>query len=112
MREITILSTANEMGNEYEWSQHEKVAREVGVSDETIEAIRSGRAPIGMLPKEGVYVQAAREIVVDGTLSESTFQAIEHLLGPALTVDLVVLVGYYSMIARVINSLCVELEEK
>jgi alkylhydroperoxidase family enzyme len=58
-----------------------------------------------------VYVQAAKEIVNEGTLSDSTFQALEHLIGSELVVDLIVLVGYYSMIARIINSLGIELEE-
>lgn len=110
-REIAILSTAREMGSEYEWAQHEPVAREAGVRDEVIEAIRSGRAPMGIPAKEGVYAQAAKELVNQGTLSDRTFQAVEHLVGPAQTVDLIVLVGYYSMIARSIKALGVELEE-
>ena len=111
VREITILSTARETGSEYEWAQHEPVARDVGVRDEVIEAIRSGRAPMGIPAKEGVYAQAAKELVNQGTLSDRTFQAVEHLVGPAQTVDLIVLVGYYSMIARAIKALGVELEE-
>ena len=110
-REIAILATAKEMGSEYEWTQHEKVALELGVSREILNSIYAGRAPLGMLPKEGVYVQAAKEIVNEGTLRGSTFQALEHLIGPELVVDLIVLVGYYSMIARIINSLEIELED-
>ena len=111
-REIAILATAKEMDSEYEWTQHKKVALDLGVSRETLKSIYSGRAPLGMLPKEGVYVQAAKEIVNEGTLSDSTFKALEHLIGSELVVDLVVLVGYYSMIARIINSLGIELEER
>ena len=111
IREIAILATARENGSEYEWAQHEPVAREAGVSDEVIDAIRSGRAPMGIPAKEGVFAQAARELVRDGTLGDRTFQAVEHLLGPLQTVDLIVLVGYYSMVSRAIKALGVELEE-
>ena len=111
IREIAILSTAREMNNHYEWAQHEPVARKVGVRDQVIDAIRSGKAPMGIPAKEGVFAQAARELVRDGTLSDRTYQAVEHLLGPLQTVDLIVLVGYYSMIGRVISALGVELDE-
>ena len=111
IREIAILSTAREHGNDYEWAHHEALAREVGVRDEVVEAIRSGRAPMGLPAKEGVFAQAARELVRDGTLTDRTFQAVEHLLGPQLTVELIVTIGYYTMLSRVMTALGVELEE-
>ena len=111
VRETAILATAREMSNEYEWTQHVPFAREAGVREEVIDAIRSGRAPMGIPAKEGVFAQAAKELVVDGTLSDRTFQAVEHLLGPVQTVDLIVLVGYYSLLSRLIKTLGVELEE-
>ncbi|MDA1189140.1 MAG: carboxymuconolactone decarboxylase family protein [Chloroflexi bacterium] len=111
IRETAILATAREMNNQYEWSQHEPVARSVGVRDEVIDAIRSGKAPMGLPAKEGVFVQAAKEMVKSGVLTDRTFQAIEHLLGTRQTVDFVVLVGYYSMLSRCIHTLGVELDE-
>ena len=63
---------------------------------------------MGLPPKEGVFVQAARELVRDGSLNDATFRAVEHLIGPAQTIDLIVLVGYYSMLGKVLVSLDVE----
>ena len=111
IRETAILATARETNAAYEWAHHEPVAREVGVRDEVIESIRSGRAPMGLPPKEGVFVQAAKELVHEGALRDATFSAVEHLLGPAQTIDLIVLVGYYSMLGKVLASLDVELDE-
>ena len=111
VREIATLMTAREHDNEYEWAQHLPLARQAGVSEQAIEAIRSGRAPMGIPAKEGVFAQAAKELIRDGTLGDRTFQAIEHLLGPAQTIDLIVLVGYYTMLSGVIRALGVELEE-
>lgn len=110
IRETAILATAREMNNEYEWSQHVQIARGEGVREEVIEAIRSGKAPMGIPPKEGIFAQAAKELVHDGTLSERTFQATEHLIGPVGIVDLIVLVGYYSLLSRLIKALDIELE--
>lgn len=111
IRETSILAAAKEMGSRYEWAQHEPVAREAGVREEVIEAIRDGRAPMGLPAKEGVFAQGAKELVRDGTLSTKTFDAIEHLIGTTMTVDFIVLVGYYSMVARVIAALDVEFDD-
>ena len=105
------MTTSRELGVDYEWTHHVSVAREAGVREQVIDAIRSGKAPMGLPAKEGVFAQAAKELLRDTTLSDATFQAVEHLLGPEQTVDLIVLVGYYAMLARVIKTLGVELEE-
>ena len=110
VREIAIISVAHELKSQYEWAHHEPIARQVGVRDEVIESIKSGRAPMGLPAKEGVFAQAAKELAGKGTLTERTFQAILHLLGPQQTVDLVVLIGYYAMLAGALNALGVELE--
>ena len=65
---------------------------------------------MGLPAKEGVFVQAAKELARKGTISERTFEAILHLLGPQQTVDLVVLIGYYAMLAGALSALGVELE--
>ena len=110
VREMAVLSTAQVRGSEYEWAHHEPIARQVGVREEVIEAIRSGRAPMGLPAKEGVFAQVAKEMAGQGTVSERTFQAVPHLLGPEQTVDLLVLIGYYTMLAGVLDALGVELE--
>lgn len=111
IREIVILTASRELGCDYEWAQHEPKARNVGVRVEVIEAIRNGRAPMGLPAKEGIFAQAAKELVHNFTLSEPTFQGINHLLRPEQTVDLIVLVGYYAMMARVLLALDVEIDE-
>jgi 4-carboxymuconolactone decarboxylase len=110
IRETAILATARELRSQYEWTHHEPIARSVGVRDEVIQSILSGRAPMGLPAKEGVFVQVAKEQVRNGVVSERTFQAIEHLLGPRLTVDLIVLINYYAMLHRTLASLGTELE--
>ena len=65
---------------------------------------------MGLPAKEGVFAQAAREIVQREALTKRTFEAVLHLLGPQLTVDLIVLVGFYTMMSRIISSLDVEIE--
>lgn len=110
VREIAILGTARALNSQYEWAHHEPVARGVGVRDEVIESIRSGRAPMGLPAKEGVFAQTAKELVLKGVVSERTFQAVEHLLGPEGAVDLLTTISYYAMLHRLLASLGIELE--
>ena len=74
-------------------------------------ATRTTEGPMGLPAKEGVFAQATKELIRDGALGDRTYQAVEHLIGPAQTIDLIVLVGYYSLLGRVISSLKVELDE-
>ena len=110
VRETAILAVAHELNSQYEWAHHEPIARRVGVRDEVIESIRIGRAPMGLPAKEGVFAQAAKELAGTGTMTERTLQAVLHLLGPQQTVDLIVLIGYYSMLSGALKALGVELE--
>ena len=109
-RETAILGVARALDSDYVWAHHEPIARAVGVRPQVIDAIRSGRAPMGLPPKEGVFAQAGKEFVRNGALSERTFQAIEHLLGAEGAVELVVVIGYYAMLNGVLGSLGIELD--
>ena len=65
---------------------------------------------MGLPPKEGVFVQLAKEMTKSGVVNQNTFNAVEHLLGANNTVDLIVLVGYYSMLSKLMHALDIELE--
>ena len=110
VRETVVLSAARELHSQYEWSHHEPIARKVGVRDEVVESILRGKAPMGLPVKEGVFAQAAKELVRSRTLTDRTFQAVLHLLGKQQTVDLILLVGYYVMLSTAIDALGIELE--
>ena len=111
VREIAIISVARHTNSDYEWAHHEPIAREVGVRPQVIESIRTGRAPMGLPAKEGVFAQAAKELVMNGDLADRTFQAVEHLLGPQAVVEFVTLVGYYAMLSVALRALRIELDD-
>ena len=66
---------------------------------------------MGLPAKEGIFIQSAKELVKNSKLNDRTYQALDHLLGPQLTVDFIVTVGYYIMLSRVIEGLDVELDD-
>ena len=111
VREIVTLTTASQLGCQYVWTHHEALARETGVREEVIEVIRDGAPPRRLLPKEGVFIQFTRELLNERHVRDTTFSAVEHLLGPQGTTDLVVTIGYYALLCYTIAALGVELEE-
>ena len=111
VREIITLTTAKALQCQYIWTHHCDSARQVGVRDEVVEAIRQGGRPRGLLPKESVFIQFAQELLEDKQVRDATYGAVEHLLGKQAVVDLVVTIGYYAMLCLVINALHVNLED-
>ena len=67
--------------------------------------------PRKLLPKEGVFVQFTRELLKEKSMRDSTFAAVNHLLGANGTIDLITIIGYYAMQCLVVNAVGIELEE-
>lgn len=111
VREITTLTIAKICNCQYVWTHHIESAKETGVRQEVIEAIRKGGPPRRILPKESVYIQFTRELLENKHVMDATYSAVEHLLGKQATIDLVIIIGYYTMLCLSINALEVNLEE-
>ncbi|MCH8297751.1 MAG: hypothetical protein IH873_06765 [Chloroflexi bacterium] len=93
------LTVAHERDSETLWDSFEPLAREAGVSDAVINGIAAGTAPRGLLPKEGIWVHFAMEVVRD-QMRDSTWQAATHLVGDEGAVALAFTACYYEMMAR------------
>lgn len=110
IREIVTLTTARELDCQYEWSRHAPWAQAAGVRDEVINTIRDGTSLRRLLPKEAVFVQFTQELLRDRKVRDTTYSAVEHLVGTQGVVDLVVVIGYYTLLGYMMAALEVELE--
>ena len=111
VREIVTLTTARVLKCQYIWTHHCDSAKQAGVREEVVEAIREGGPPRRLLPKESVFLQFTRELLEDKRVRDATYSAVEHLLGQQGAVDLVVTIGYYAMLCLAVNALEIDLEE-
>lgn len=108
-REIFILRTAWNTGSEYEWGQHVRIGRDVGLSDEEI--LRIARGPeAGWSPDDVVVLVACDELCTDRDLSDATWDALTARFDTRELVELTMLVGHYVMIAGMLKSLRVRRE--
>jgi 4-carboxymuconolactone decarboxylase len=109
VRELAILVTARAVGQPYEWVMHAPLARQAGVPAEVIERVRTHSDP-ATLPDP--YADAAR--VVIHTLRFESIPAglqerVQARLGVAGLLELVVLAGFYRLIAGVLDAFDVPL---
>ncbi|MCY4030170.1 MAG: carboxymuconolactone decarboxylase family protein [Acidobacteria bacterium] len=109
-REILILRIGWLCGSEYEWAQHVRVARRVGMSDEEIRRVARGPDAPGWGPFEATLLRAADELHRTDAISDPTWQALAERYGPAELIDVVITVAGYRMVSIALNSLGTELE--
>lgn len=100
-RELAIIAAAVAHACDFEWDTHVGLARAAGVSDATIDALRSGDRTVGS--PDDVIVGFVREMCATARVSDTAYAAARDRLGTAGVVELTTLVGYYTMLAFVIN---------
>ncbi len=98
-REIAILTVAVHWESDFEWYAHEAVGRSVGLDDDDLAAIRSGDTTHWADPVERSVATAALDLVGRGDLDDQTYDDVIAALGRSRLFELLVVVGYYSMLA-------------
>lgn len=111
LRELIILWVARQLNAAYEWVKHEPVAREAGVEAAVIEAIRSRHEPPGLNDLQKAALTAARCVLERRSIPLAAQDILTAALGVKGAVELVVLCGFYEMIAGVIFAFDVPLPE-
>jgi 4-carboxymuconolactone decarboxylase len=109
LRELLILTVAQESRCAYEWTHHVHIAKALGVDEATIATIGSAEAESRPAPA-GAALRYARLVANNEPVDDSTVSTLREALGDGGLVDLTVLAGFYSMLARVINTLQAPLE--
>jgi 4-carboxymuconolactone decarboxylase len=111
VRELAILTTAREFDCAYEWAAHEPIARDAGVRDGVIEAVAERGSPGDLTATEAVVVRYGRHLFGDRAIPDDLFEDARAEFGVEGVVELTATMGYYSLIACVLNAFEVEPEE-
>ena len=99
-------------GARYEWAQHEQLARTAGVTPAEIAAVATER-PVRSLDDEcNLICRVADEVSREVRLSDEALAAIVDRYGPREAAELILLVSYYNMVSRFLESTRVQLEEE
>jgi 4-carboxymuconolactone decarboxylase len=99
VREIAILTLSVLHRSSFEWYAHEAVARRLGMTDEEIAALAALVPADTFDAAERAVQTAVRRLIERGDLDAAEFAALEAELGTEGTVELVILTGYYGLLA-------------
>ncbi|HLH23053.1 MAG TPA: carboxymuconolactone decarboxylase family protein [Chloroflexota bacterium] len=102
-RELAALVTAHLLDCEYERAAHERLAREAGVPDAVLDAVRAKQFA-AIDPAYGWVCEFARQLVVEHRVAPAAFDAARERLDTRGLVELVATIGYYANIAAVLDA--------
>ena len=111
-RELLILRTAWLTQSRYEWEQHVRIARQIGMDDKAFEHIKCGSQAPCLSKREILLLQAAEELHDDFHVSDVTWQGLSEHYDTRQLMDIVFTVGQYTLVAMALNSFGVQLDEE
>jgi alkylhydroperoxidase family enzyme len=114
LRELAILQVGWLARSPYEWSHHIKLGHDFGVSDNDIRALIDDTAgkPTSLDDMTRTVLHAAREMTLEGTMSDVTFATLQQALGNEQIVDLTVTIAFYNAVVRVLATLRIDVEDE
>jgi alkylhydroperoxidase family enzyme len=112
LRELAILRVGRLSRAAYEVFQHERIAREVGLAEEKIAALRDATIEAAAFSdQERAVLRFTDDVVRNVRATDRTFKAVQAILGPDALVELTLTIGYYMMVCRLLETLGVDGEE-
>jgi alkylhydroperoxidase family enzyme len=111
LREIAILRTAKVSRSVYEWTQHVPMARHVGVTDAQVAAMDNWQDAKCFNDLERMVLRFTDEVAGNVKASHEALEVLKKRLGPAEIVELILTIGFWGMVARLLETTEVDLED-
>jgi 4-carboxymuconolactone decarboxylase len=103
LSEFAILCTARFWKAQYEWFAHGPMALKAGVKPKVIEDLRKGRAPTSAPKDERAIYAFVQELYKTRRVSNQAYKRVRAFLNDAAMVELVGILGYYTLISMTLN---------
>ncbi len=108
LTELAILTTAAWWRSQAEWQIHAPIARQAGLPEQVIEALRQGRVPVFATPEEACVHAIGVTLYDTRRVPEELYRQGVALFGEAGMVELIGVYGYYSLVAMTLNAFAVD----
>jgi 4-carboxymuconolactone decarboxylase len=103
LNEFAILITARTWTAQYEWYAHLRLALKEGLDPLIGEELAKGQRPSKMKPDEEAVYDFCHELHTHHGVSDAHYNAVLTLFGEQGVVDLMMVSGYYVMVAMALN---------
>jgi len=104
LSELAIITTGAFWRASFEWHAHAPMAIKAGIDPAAVEAIRTAKMPQFSRADEAAVHAFASELIETRRVSDQTFQRAVDVLGLAGVVELVGILGYYSLVSLTLNA--------
>jgi 4-carboxymuconolactone decarboxylase len=111
LSELAIITTARFWRAQYEWYAHAPLAETAGVPAAAIEAIRTGGTPVFTETDEALIYRVCNEMFRTQRLSDASFGEAVKAFGENGLVEVIAIIGYYTLIGNTLNVFQVGLPE-
>jgi len=103
LSELAILVTARYWSQQVEWSIHVPIAIREGVPESVVTAIANGQEPAFLDANQALVWTFSRQILAHQAVEEPTWSRAIDAFGEQGAVDLLGVVGYYTMLSIMMN---------
>ena len=111
LSELAIIVVGAVWKADYEFAAHGPMAVRAGIPREAVDAIARGEVPELGRDDERIVYEFAHELVTARRVSDERYAAAVDLLGEAGAVELVGILGYYTLVCMTLNAFEVPLGE-
>jgi 4-carboxymuconolactone decarboxylase len=103
LNELAICIVARKWTAQYEFYAHRRLALEAGVAPSVLDAIAAERRPDGLSADQATIYDFTMALLEAGEVSDAMFEAARTRFGERGVIDLIGAVGYYTLVAMVLN---------
>jgi alkylhydroperoxidase family enzyme len=107
-RELAILRAGIVGDSRFEYSQHMKVARLVGISEDKLEAIKGWATSDKFDARERAVLATADELVGRNLIEDATFAALKHHFSDEQIMELIYVIALWRMHGLIVRALHLE----
>lgn len=111
LREIITLRVAWRLQSEYEWVQHVKLGKRVGLTDEHIEAVKAGAEVPIWSELERLSLRAVDQLAVQSQIDDATWNGLAKHMSRKELMELLFIIGTYTMLCWAFNAMGLQLEQ-
>jgi 4-carboxymuconolactone decarboxylase len=104
LSELAIVIVGAHWRSGFEWSVHAPIAAKAGIDYSVLEAIRTGARPSMTRSDEQAVYRFSHELLETKRVSEEAYENVVKLVGTEAAVELVGILGYYTLICMTINA--------